>query len=182
MEMLELNDISDLCVLGVLFEDARNLHSLLSAVRMLDVETWQPTSEVIYASVERLMDSAAVVKLEAGNDTYFSITGVGVRMFFSLMKRPMPTQAKLRETVLSLKSSFLEILPRTVCKCVVEELIGFYNCQLSCIEKECGNCPLNSQRKQIKNDRQLFHIKQELQWLEKVTERLDGPLDNHQVS
>jgi len=172
MELLEMNDISDLCVLGFLFDDARNLNSLINVIRMLDIATWQPTVEVIKATLERLLDNGSVIKLETGNDTYFSITGAGIHQFFVLMKRPMPRTTPMRDTTLSLKSTFVELLPVPVCKTVVEELIGFYNCQLNCIEDQCTDCPLKSQRGQIKNDRRLFQIQQELQWLGEVTQNL----------
>ncbi|GGF53208.1 hypothetical protein GCM10011332_03170 [Terasakiella brassicae] len=175
LEILEMNDISDLCVLGFLFDDARNLNGLLAAIRMLDIPTWQPTLEVIETTLERLLDSAAVVKLQAGNEIYFSITGVGIRHFFTLMKRPMPTNQRMRDTTLSLKSAFVENLPQPICTKVVEELIGFYNCQLNCLENQCTNCPLKSQRAQIQNDRQLFHIQQELEWLGRMTRNLSLP-------
>jgi len=175
MEILEMNDISDLCVLGFLFDDARNLNGLVTAIRMLDIPTWQPTQEVIEATLQRLHDNADIVKLEAGNDIFFSITGVGIRHFFVLMKRPMPGNTRMRDTTLSLKSTFLENLPHSICSKVVEELIGFYNCQLSCLENQCANCPLQSQRAQIRNDREAFHIQQELEWLGRVTQNLSLP-------
>ncbi|WP_417832082.1 hypothetical protein [Terasakiella sp.] len=179
LEILEMNDISDLCVLGFLFDDARNLNGLLAAIRMLDIPTWQPTIEVIETTLERLLDNACVVKLEAGNEVYFSITGIGIRTFFSLMKRPMPNNQRMRDTTLSLKSTFVENLPQTICAKVVEELIGFYNCQLNCLENQCTNCPLKSQRAQIKTDRQLFHIQQELEWLGRMTQNLSLPQAYH---
>lgn len=181
MQLLEMNDISDLCVLGFLFDDARNLNSLINVIRMLDIATWQPTVEVIEATLERLLEDGSVIKLEAGSDTYFSITGAGIHQFFVLMKRPMPRTTPMRDTTLSLKSTFVELLPKPVCKTVVEELIGFYNCQLNCIENQCSDCPLKSQRGQIKNDRRLFQIQQELQWLGEVTQNLGTPRPIAQV-
>lgn len=77
-----MNDTTDLCVLGLLFRDARTINGLVSAVRMIDTEPWTPTREVLECALERLSRQKSVVCLQSGKDTFYSVTGTGIRQFF----------------------------------------------------------------------------------------------------
>lgn len=171
-QTLDVNDTSELCILGVLFDDARSENGLMSVIRGMDIGTWQPTREVVFSTLERLVAQNCIVTLEGTHDQFFSITGEGIKRFFKLIKRPLPFDMGMRTNSVAMKSYFLEQVPCGVRKCVVSELIGYYNCQLRGLQDGCALCPLNSQRKSMQNQQQLGQIQQELTWLQGLTSEL----------
>jgi len=169
---LDVNDTSELCLLGVLFDDTRSSNGLVAIIRKLETGTWQPTSEVIFSGLERLLKNNHIVQLETVGETYFSITAAGIKHFFTLLRRPLPYEMTQRTNNVALKSYFLESVPGAMKKCVVAELIGYYSCQLRGLQEDCSLCPFNTQRKKIQNEQYLNHIKSELTWLEGLTDEL----------
>ncbi|NVK19839.1 MAG: hypothetical protein HWE30_14165 [Methylocystaceae bacterium] len=164
-----VNDTTDLCVLGVLFDDARTINSLVSAVRILDTAQWTPTREVLEFSIKRLLETGALVNLASGNEIYYSITGKGIKRYFTLMKLPLGAYSLNTQSTLALKSAFLENVPSTVRTQTVRELISYYACKLTCLEQNCDSCLQNSGRQKLNHNMQIQQIKTELDWLQTMT-------------
>lgn len=165
-----MNDTTDLCVLGLLFRDARTIDGLVSAVRMIDTEPWTPTREVLECALERLIGQKSVVCLQSGKDTFYSVTGTGIRQFFDLMKQPMGIGAFNIHCLLALKSTFLEDVPSAIRTKVVQELVGYYSCKLTCLEKDCEDCLMGSNRGKVHYNLQVMQIRTELDWLSDIAQ------------
>ncbi|WP_417793658.1 hypothetical protein [Terasakiella pusilla] len=165
-----INETTDLCVLGLLFRDARTINGLVSAVRMIDTEPWTPTRDVLECSLERLIGQKSVVCLQSGRETYYSVTGTGIRQFFELMKRPMGVGAFNVHCLLALKSTFLEDVPTAIRAKVVQELVGYYSCKLTCLEQDCEECLRGSNRGKVHYNLQVMQIRTELDWLSDVAQ------------
>ncbi|MDV7340711.1 hypothetical protein RYZ26_13985 [Terasakiella sp. A23] len=166
------NDTTDLCLLGILFNDARTIKGLIAAVRQLGTQSWHPTADVISIALERLIKVGHVVSLQAGNDTYYSITGHGIKQFFVLMKRPLGSGSMTTQNTLALKSAFLEIIPTRVQRQTIQELIDYYSCKLNCLKKDCENCFFYTTRQKLSQDQQINEIRTELNWLQGLTHQL----------
>lgn len=168
-QFTSVNDTTDLCVLGVLFDDARTINGLVSAVRQLETAQWTPTREVLEFSIKRLLETGSLVTLVSGNEVYYSITGKGIKRYFNLMKLPMGAYSLHTKSTLALKSAFLENVPTAVRTHTVRELMSYYACKLTCLEKDCENCVLHSDRKKLHHNMQIQQIKTELDWLQAMT-------------
>lgn len=169
MRKLDMKDIADLCLLGLLFDDMRTENGLLTVIRNMQLGNWQPVREVIEIALERLLESGYVDSLNSDAQIYYSITGSGNRYFFSLIRRPLPFDPIVRNNSVVLKSYFVETVPGVVRKCVVDDLVGYYNCQLCALQDGCGMCPLNSKHEERKVKGHMIQIKQELEWLQSLT-------------
>lgn len=163
------NDTTDLCILGVLFDNARTINGLISTVRELETAQWSPTREVLEFSVKRLLESGALITLPSETKIYYSITGKGIKRYFTLMKLPMSAYSLNTQSTLAIKSAFLEDVPTTVRNHTVCELMSYYACKLTCLEKDCENCVLNSARQKLNHSMQIQQIRAELNWLEAMT-------------
>lgn len=164
------NDPTDLCVLGLLFRDARPIEDLITAVRTIDAEPWSPTREVVECSLLRLIDQNSVVCLTSGPHSYYSVTSTGIRRFFDLLTRPLAGSAFQTHCMLALKSAFLEDVPRAIRTAVVQDLKGYYACKLTCLEKDCDTCLMASSRTKVHHNLQVMHIQTELDWLSQVAQ------------
>ena len=169
---LSINEMAELAILGVLFDDTRNIYSVISVIGEMDTATWQPTADVLEARVEALLAKKEIAQLETAHGLFFSVTGEGIKRFFSLMKQPLPVLDKLKKPTLALKSHFLEQLPPAMRTQVADELTGYYTCELQCLEQKCSTCPNKTLRSEVQNNYQLSFIKGELNWLDKVTQDL----------
>ncbi len=162
---LDMKDVSELCILGLLYDDMRTENGIVAAVRQLDLGTWQPVREVIEATLERLIASKCITLLETAGEVYFSVTGTGNKRFFALIRRPLPFDLQVRANSVALKTYFVETTPLPVRRCVVDELVGYYNCQLCALQEGCDLCPLNSSRQSVFIDQKRNGISHEISWL-----------------
>ncbi|NVJ91061.1 MAG: hypothetical protein HWE34_05365 [Methylocystaceae bacterium] len=162
---LTCNEVTELCILGILFNDGHSENSLLKVVRSFDTGSWQPTRDVLTHALTRLLQAQAVITWEFEKTQYFSINAIGIKRYFNLLQKPLTRDRLLINTLLVLKSAFLETLPQPIQGNVIQQLVQYYQNQLDFIQTNCIHCPLNQHQQHRQNTYKLNHIQLELDWL-----------------
>lgn len=165
---LKINEVAQLCLLGVLSTGEQKATIALDKVLDLDTDKWQPTRDVLLFAMEREIIAGHIKYEKTARHAIVKLSEIGKRLYASMLKRPLPNESSCQAIFLALKACLVETAPHEVRSEVAQDLICYYHCRLSGLQNNCENCPSGNGRKQMKNDHNMRHIEEELEWLNVV--------------
>jgi hypothetical protein len=172
--VLGTGELIDLALLGMLAEQARGLDELIDFIKTASGDDLTPTTDVITARVERLVDSGHVALIADSRGHRLAATRSGTIYLLRLLRLQLdPASGRLRACCTALKLCFLELVGRETRQQIVEELIDMRKLQLDRLTSaRVQPCRCTALARCL--DLAIHRERTELRWLEQLMPREDS--------
>lgn len=124
---MEPSDLVLLVVLGTAGRAPTSLKEVAATARLLAPQDWQPTADTICGAVRRALADDLVTMSGTGAATTLKTTPLGRLCLVDLLRKPIPrSTGGFIRTCMSVKLSFLDVLPQPERGAHADELAHLY--------------------------------------------------------